>query len=175
MMKEGAVRCANIGRGDQPNKKVGYVDLGKGAHFGERALLRDEMRACDVISLEPTACYVVSRSDFNAMLGSMSEAMERSLALRVIMSISAVAHDADAVTVLREPEVFEQLERKIYKAGEVISSNVNSLKKIVVIASGVVEVRSGANGLGRGRKRVIQRRFNVGVLEAIPKRKASTL
>ncbi|KAH8095047.1 cAMP-dependent protein kinase [Aureococcus anophagefferens] len=31
MMKEGAVRCANIGR--QP-KAVGYVDLGKGAHFG---------------------------------------------------------------------------------------------------------------------------------------------
>ena len=30
-------------------------------------------------------------------------------------------------------------------------------------------------GYGRGRKRVIQRRFNVGVLEAIPKRKASTL
>ena len=28
---------------------------------------------------------------------------------------------------------------------------------------------------GQGRKRVIQRRFNVGVLEAIPKRKASTL
>ena len=27
----------------------------------------------------------------------------------------------------------------------------------------------------QGRKRVIQRRFNVGVLEAIPKRKASTL
>ena len=31
------------------------------------------------------------------------------------------------------------------------------------------------DGLGQGRKRVIQRRFNVGVLEAIPKRKASTL
>ena len=30
-------------------------------------------------------------------------------------------------------------------------------------------------GYGQGRKRVIQRRFNVGVLEAIPRRKASTL
>ncbi|EGB05409.1 hypothetical protein AURANDRAFT_3251, partial [Aureococcus anophagefferens] len=58
-------------------EKPAYVDLGKGAHFGERALLRDEMRACDVIALEPTACYVVSRADFNAMLGSMTEAMER--------------------------------------------------------------------------------------------------
>ena len=30
-------------------------------------------------------------------------------------------------------------------------------------------------GAAQGRKRVIQRRFNVGALEAIPKRKASTL
>jgi CRP-like cAMP-binding protein len=49
------------------------------------------MRACDVIALEPTACYVVSRADFNAMLGSMTEAMERCLALRVIMSMKRAA------------------------------------------------------------------------------------
>ena len=83
MMKEGAVRCANIGRGDQPNKKVGYVDLGKGAHFGERALIRDELRACDVIAMKPTVCYTVGREDFVALLGNLSEAMERSLAVAV--------------------------------------------------------------------------------------------
>ena len=32
-----------------------------------------------------------------------------------------------------------------------------------------------SEGDGQGRKRVIQRRFNVGVLEAISERKASTL
>ena len=96
---EGRVRCSNIGkvsrRDSQSTSRAGekpaYVDLGKGAHFGERALLRDEMRACDVIALEPTACYVVSRADFNAMLGSMTEAMERCLALRVIMSMKRAA------------------------------------------------------------------------------------
>ena len=36
-------------------------------------------------------------------------------------------------------------------------------------------VYEGEWSRGQGRKRVIQRRFNVGVLEAIPKRKASTL
>ena len=93
------MRCSNIGkvsrRDSQSTSRAGekpaYVDLGKGAHFGERALLRDEMRACDVIALEPTACYVVSRADFNAMLGSMTEAMERCLALRVIMSMKRAA------------------------------------------------------------------------------------
>ena len=34
---------------------------------------------------------------------------------------------------------------------------------------------AGIAGLDQGRKRVIQRRFNVGVLEAISERKASTL
>ncbi|KAK7248794.1 cAMP-dependent protein kinase regulator [Aureococcus anophagefferens] len=141
---EGRVRCSNIGkvsrRDSQSTSRAGekpaYVDLGKGAHFGERALLRDEMRACDVIALEPTACYVVSRADFNAMLGSMTEAMER-----------CVARDRGAASALREPDVFEQLERKIYKAGDCLSPNVASLKKVVVVASGVVDVRGGAPGL----------------------------
>ncbi|KAH8086715.1 cAMP-dependent protein kinase [Aureococcus anophagefferens] len=206
--REGRVRCSNIGkvsrRDSQSTSRAGekpaYVDLGKGAHFGERALLRDEMRACDVIALEPTACYVVSRADFNAMLGSMTEAMERCLALRVIMSMKRAAaprksrarrarprtradlvsaeedgrassarraldarvlfpvarrrflapqvrRDRGAASALREPDVFEQLERKIYKAGDCLSPNVASLKKVVVVASGVVDVRGGAPGL----------------------------
>ena len=33
----------------------------------------------------------------------------------------------------------------------------------------------GGYGFSQGRKRVIQRRFNVGVLEVVPNRKASTL
>ena len=39
----------------------------------------------------------------------------------------------------------------------------------------VAVVRANVLVDAQGRKRVIQRRFNVGVLEAIPERKASTL
>ena len=41
--------------------------------------------------------------------------------------------------------------------------------------SGFIVLLCGPSGTGQGRKRVIQRRFNVGVLEAVSKRKASTL
>ena len=58
-----------------------------------------------------------------------------------------VARDRGAASALREPDVFEQLERKIYKAGDCLSPNVASLKKVVVVASGVVDVRGGAPGL----------------------------
>ena len=42
-------------------------------------------------------------------------------------------------------------------------------------AAGVLADAFGQASRDQGRKRVIQRRFNVGVLEAIPKRKASML
>ena len=64
-----------------------------------------------------------------------------------------------------------------------LQGHANTIKKHVLRRRG----RNGQRGRSRGpesyvaggaiqgRKRVIQRRFNVGVLEAIPKRKASTL
>lgn len=92
IIKQGRVRCSNIGPLQLSRQKnvtrIGdyspsYVDLESGAHFGERALIRDEMRACDVTALEPTCCHVVCRDDFASMLGPLVEVMERSLALRV--------------------------------------------------------------------------------------------
>ena len=99
IIKQGRVRCSNIGPlqlSRQNTTRPGdyspsYVDLEAGAHFGERALIRDEMRACDVIALEPTSCHVVCRDDFSSMLGPLIEAMERSLALRV-SNCAALSH-----------------------------------------------------------------------------------
>ena len=177
MMKEGAVRCANIGRG---GNKVGYVDLGKGAHFGERALIRDELRAsarprprfnalspsrwrgahararrardrtrarasrrCDVIAMKPTVCYTVGREDFVALLGNLSEAMERSLAVAVIKSLPDIAADPLAAAVVRDnPATFEQLSRKEYKPGEIVSANVANLEKLIVVRKGTIELET---------------------------------
>ena len=91
VIRQGCVRCSNIGPQDPKRSsasppgsyKPHHLDLESGSHFGERALIHDEMRACDVIALKPTSCHVISRNDFITMLGPLVEAMERSLALRV--------------------------------------------------------------------------------------------
>ncbi|KAH8057071.1 cAMP-dependent protein kinase [Aureococcus anophagefferens] len=112
MMKEGAVRCANIGR--QP-KAVGY----------------------------PTVCYTVGREDFVALLGNLSEAMERSLAVAVIKSLPDIAADPVAAAVVRDnPATFEQLLRKEYKAGDVVSENVADLTKLIVVRKGTIELET---------------------------------
>jgi len=89
VIKQGRVRCNNIGPPQLQQhsslshyKSRRYVDLQSGAYFGERSLIRDEMRACDVIALEPTSCHVLSRGDFLSILGPLKEVMERFLALR---------------------------------------------------------------------------------------------
>lgn len=156
VIRQGRVRCSNISSpcllGATGWRRVAckprYVDLDSGEHFGERALIRDEMRACDVIALEPTSCHVFSREDFGSMLGSLREPMERSFALKVIMSITCVSNDFGTIHVLREQDIFEKLDRKLYKAGRVITPSINSLNKVVVVSSGTVEVRI-KGGLGK--------------------------
>lgn len=141
MLKEGQVRCANIGRREKKSK-VQTVDLTKGAHFGERALIRDELRACDVVALTPTVCYTVGREDFVNLLGNLSEAMERSLAVAIVKSLPEVAADPVALgCVSHNNAAFDQLTRKEYKTGDVVCENASKLTKLLVVRKGVIELR----------------------------------
>lgn len=59
------------------------------------------------------------------------------------MSISLISTDVGTISALQEHDVFEQLDRKVYKAGAIVAPRLSALKKIVVISSGTIEVCSG--------------------------------
>ena len=77
--------------------------------------------------------------------------------------------------VLMDAVVKELLDKETLDTTEFMAlvSDLGVCKKLTVTKDDTI-LLDGA-GDRQGRKRVIQRRFNVGVLEAISKRKASTL
>ncbi|KAH8095046.1 cAMP-dependent protein kinase [Aureococcus anophagefferens] len=69
--------------------------------------------------------------------------MERSLAVAVIKSLPDIAADPVAAAVVRDnPATFEQLLRKEYKAGDVVSENVADLTKLIVVRKGTIELET---------------------------------
>ena len=88
------------------------------------------------------------------MLGNMTEAMERSLALRVIMSIQAVSSDVAAVAALRDLDIFETLERKSYREGPRGNTTRRFSGDPVEVVKGLVPLgasNSWNHGFGRDR------------------------
>mmetsp|Transcript_30348 Transcript_30348/g.93939 ORF Transcript_30348/g.93939 Transcript_30348/m.93939 type:complete len:111 (-) Transcript_30348:1331-1663(-) len=57
------------------------------------------------------------------------------------MSLACVSSDFGTMNVLREQDVLEKLDRKLYKAGRVIAPSISSMNKVVVVSSGTVEIR----------------------------------
>ena len=68
VLYEGTVRITKL---TDEGTEVELIKLHKGDVFGERALLRDDVRAANVISHGPTTCFVLRRAEFNTMLGDL--------------------------------------------------------------------------------------------------------
>ncbi len=78
VINEGMVRIVKSGGDEQE------IVLGKGEYFGERALIRNEPRACDVIAVGQVDCLVLEVDDFNRLLAPLSDVMQRELQIREI-------------------------------------------------------------------------------------------
>lgn len=115
MLKKGVVECRNIG------DSTSVVELAPGSHFGERALTHRQPRACDVVAKTDIECITLSGQDFEALLGSVSEALDRMLVVNVVRALPKFDADAfdwrvmyellekqaiDQGTILDEPDVF---------------------------------------------------------------------
>ena len=93
-VRTGAVRCFGA---TAAGAALEDVVIDAGGHFGERALLLGAPRAANVEAhAEGTTCYVLGRRAFAELLGPLKDLMERSLSMRVLASLPALARLAPA-------------------------------------------------------------------------------
>uniref|UniRef100_A0A7S3JUG6 cGMP-dependent protein kinase n=1 Tax=Aureoumbra lagunensis TaxID=44058 RepID=A0A7S3JUG6_9STRA len=84
MLQSGTVECQRIGPEGGPYSKI---ELNPGAHFGERAFTHHQPRACDVVAKTNVVCITLSGPDFEALLGSLSQALDKKLVVNVIRGL----------------------------------------------------------------------------------------
>ena len=68
MIQSGEVGIYKKAVGDQP-----LGTIGKQKYFGEKALLSDDVRAATCKAASPLTCYVLSRTDFNRVMGPLRD------------------------------------------------------------------------------------------------------
>jgi cGMP-dependent protein kinase len=81
IINEGDVKCTKNGKE--------LMQMSAGDFFGERALLRKEKRAANVIACGRVECLVLDRSAFEELLGDLQEIMEREVRRRDAMQESS--------------------------------------------------------------------------------------
>lgn len=79
IINEGLVKCCK--RNDQ-GKDEEVLRLHDQEYFGERALLKEEPRAASVVAVSHVECLVLERSEFNALLGNLEQAMTQEVKRR---------------------------------------------------------------------------------------------
>ena len=84
MLQKGVVACTKIGPEGGPYSSV---ELTAGAHFGERAFTHHQPRACDVLAKTDTTLITLSGQDFEALLGSLRDALDKKLFVNVIRGL----------------------------------------------------------------------------------------
>ena len=84
---KGSVRCTRTG---DNGEEVELVVLSEGDVFGERALIKKEPRAANVIAFGNVECYYLDRSNFNLMLGGLIDRLNQINEFRVLQGASAL-------------------------------------------------------------------------------------
>jgi CRP-like cAMP-binding protein len=66
-----------LGEKDKSGNSLPIATLGKEKFFGEKALISDDVRKATVVAASAkVVCYVMTRSDFNRMLGSFQDILD---------------------------------------------------------------------------------------------------
>ena len=68
------------------------VELGRLEYFGERALLKDDLRAVNVDCVSSVSCAKLTRDHFLSVLGPLQQLMETELTRRILRSIPILSH-----------------------------------------------------------------------------------
>ncbi len=99
---KGKVRITKTG---DDGREIPLISLSEGAVFGERALIKKEPRAANVIadtSMGPCECYSLSKDDFASMLGGIIEQMNELNNMRILRSAQIFTDLTDkALAVVR--------------------------------------------------------------------------
>mmetsp|Transcript_3868 Transcript_3868/g.6037 ORF Transcript_3868/g.6037 Transcript_3868/m.6037 type:complete len:844 (+) Transcript_3868:161-2692(+) len=84
---KGTVRCTRTGDNGEENE---LVQLHEGDFFGERALIKKEPRAANVIAKGDAECYYLDRNNFNLMLGGLIDRLNQINEFRVLRGASVL-------------------------------------------------------------------------------------
>ena len=138
MVKSGKVVCTDIGSGD---KKLDDVELGAGAYFGERALLKDEPRAANVLATTKTTCMTLNRRAFNNLLGPMQEVLDNNLNMLVLSSVPMFGR----LSITEKDAVVSAFKAYRLAAGKAVASSGKAFSGFYVVKSGAVRVTSSGS------------------------------
>jgi len=131
-IKKGAVECTKIGNDD------GNLDiqLEAGDYFGERALLKSEPRAANVIALNDVECIALDKDDFTRHLGPLQGILERNLGLRVLKSLPVLKDLNQA----ERNKIVEEFREEDFQEGQYIVRQGETGETFYIIREGEAEV-----------------------------------
>ena len=91
--------------------EVPLITLGEGNVFGERALIKKEPRAANVIAIGSAECYSLAKDDFANLLGGIVEQMNELNTVRILRSSPTFVDVTDrSLTILRDTGKFKNHE-----------------------------------------------------------------
>lgn len=109
-------------------------------YFGERALMKDEPRACTVTAGSDVTCMALSRDNFNSLLGPLANMMHQEFAIRVVRTVQEFQMLSEA----QFKKVVTQFKSVKVKPGQQIIKQGDPGTCMYVIISGSVEVKQNA-------------------------------
>jgi len=86
IIADGKVRCTKSDKPGGPETEL--MELGKGQYFGERALLKNEPRAANVIAVGRLKCLYISKDAFEEVLGSLQSILDEDRKWREKLAMS---------------------------------------------------------------------------------------
>jgi len=131
MITKGRVMCTRAGTSNATD-----VKLKEGDYFGERALLKQEPRAANVIASVDTECLVLDRIDFNSLLGPLADVLNHNLGMRVIKSIPMLK----GLSKAEIKKLMNALDETSYKPGDLIIKEGDNATSFYIIREGEATV-----------------------------------
>lgn len=106
--------------------------LSPGAFFGERALMKDELRAADVIAIDDVTCMKLDRKDFVEIFGSMEKLLKLSNIQKVPM-----------LCTLKEEELMKLVgvsDEIKYSDGDIVYNKGETSESMYILSEGTITI-----------------------------------
>jgi len=134
MINAGTVR---ITKDDGEGNEIFLCNLTPGNFFGELAFLNDQPRAATVTSNEEVECYMLSKTEFQGIIGSLKEVLEeRSLMGLIQRSLEELKY----ATEEQLQEMVAASSTKMFSEGESIIEEGDASDTFYIIRTGQVKI-----------------------------------